>query len=89
MKQIIYMIMVVAQIILSLTSYLPQIIKLIRRKMSDDLSLASWVVSLLDFSTYQILLITGDGGIVLNLINALQILQIVIVIILIRQYQKL
>ncbi len=79
--------MVAVQVVLSLTSYIPQIIKLIKRKESEDLSLASWIVSLLDFSTYQILLITGDGGVVLNLINALQILQIIAVIILIRIYR--
>ncbi len=89
MKLIIYSVMVALQVVLSLTSYIPQIIKLIKRKESDDLSLTSWMLSLFDFSTYQILLITGDGGIVLNLINALQILQIMVVIILIRQYQKM
>ena len=87
MKLFIYTAMVAVQVVLSLTSYIPQIIKLIKRKASEDLSLASWIVSLLDFSTYQILLITGDGGVVLNLINALQILQIIAVIILIRIYR--
>ena len=86
LKLFIYTAMVAVQVVLSLTSYIPQIIKLIKRKASEDLSLASWIVSLLVFSTYQILLITGDGG-VLNLINALQILQIVAVIILIRIYR--
>ncbi len=88
MKLIIYTVMVAVQVVLSLTSYIPQIVKLIKRKMSDDLSLTSWVMSLLDFTTYQILLIAGDGGLVLNLINALQIVQIIVVIVLIRLYQK-
>ena len=88
MKIIIYTVMVAVQVVLSLTSYIPQILKLIKRKTSDDLSLTSWVISLLDFTTYQILLITGDGGLILNLINALQIVQIVVVIILIKVYQK-
>ena len=87
MKLIIYSVMVALQVVLSLTSYIPQIIKLIKRKESDDLSLTSWMLSLFDFSTYQILLITGDGGIVLNLINALQIMQILAVIFLIRIYR--
>ena len=87
MKLIIYSVMVALQVVLSLTSYIPQIIKLIKRKESDDLSLTSWLLSLFDFSTYQILLITGDGGIVLNLINALQIMQILAVIFLIRIYR--
>lgn len=87
MKLIIYSVMVALQVVLSLTSYIPQIIKLIKRKESDDLSLTSWMLSLFDFSTYQILLITGDGGIVLNLINALQIMQILAVILLIRIYR--
>jgi len=88
MKIIIYTAMVAVQVVLSLTSYIPQIVKLIKRKMSDDLSLTSWVMSLLDFTTYQILLIAGDGGLVLNLINALQIVQIVVVISLIGIYRK-
>jgi len=88
MKLIIYYAMVIVQIVTSLTSYIPQIIKLLRRKESEDLSLASWVMSLIDFSTYQILLISGDAGLVLNLINALQIMQIIFVIILIRAYGK-
>ena len=88
MKIIIYTVMVAVQVVLSLTSYIPQILKLIKRKTSDDLSLTSWVISLLDFTTYQILLITGDGGLILNLINALQIVQIIVVIILIKVYQK-
>ncbi len=87
MKLIIYTTMVVVQVILSLTSYFPQIVKLIKRKSSDDLSLSSWLMSLMDFSTYQILLISGDGGLILNLINALQIIQIIVVIVLIRLYQ--
>lgn len=87
-RSIVYSTMVIVQVVLSLTSYVPQIIKLIKRKTSDDLSLVSWVVSLFDFSTYQILLLTGDGGLILNLINALQICQIVAVIILIKIYQK-
>ena len=87
MKLIIYSVMVALQVVLSLTSYIPQIIKLIKRKESEDLSLTSWMLSLFDFSTYQILLITGDGGIVLNLINALQIMQILVVIFLIRIYR--
>ena len=87
MKLIIYSVMVALQVVLSLTSYIPQIIKLIKRKESDDLSLTSWMLSLFDFSTYQILLITGDGGIVLNLINALQIMQILAVIFLIKIYR--
>ena len=87
MKLIIYSVMVALQVVLSLTSYIPQIIKLIKRKESDDLSLTSWMLSLFDFSTYQILLITGDGGVVLNLINALQIMQILAVIFLIRIYR--
>ena len=88
MKLIIYYAMVIVQIVTSLTSYIPQIIKLLRRKESEDLSLASWVMSLIDFSTYQILLISGDAGLVLNLINALQIMQIIFVIILIRAFGK-
>ena len=88
MKLIIYYAMVIVQIVTSLTSYIPQIIKLLRRKESEDLSLASWAMSLIDFSTYQILLISGDAGLVLNLINALQIMQIIFVIILIRAYGK-
>lgn len=88
MKLIIYYAMVVVQIVTSLTSYIPQIIKLLRRKESEDLSLASWIMSLIDFSTYQILLITGDAGLILNLINALQIMQILVVIVLIRLFQK-
>ena len=87
MKLIIYSVMVALQVVLSLTSYIPQIIKLIKRKESEDLSLTSWLLSLFDFSTYQILLITGDGGIVLNLINALQIMQILAVIFLIKVYR--
>lgn len=87
MKLIIYSVMVALQVVLSLTSYIPQIIKLIKRKESEDLSLTSWLLSLFDFSTYQVLLITGDGGIVLNLINALQIMQILAVIFLIRIYR--
>ena len=88
MRMIIYTAMVAVQVVLSLTSYFPQIVKLIKRKSSDDLSLTSWVISLLDFTTYQILLIAGDGDLVLNLINALQIIQIVAVIVLIRLYQN-
>ena len=88
MKLIIYYAMVVVQIVTSLTSYIPQIIKLLRRKESEDLSLASWIMSLIDFSTYQILLIAGDAGFILNLINALQIMQIFVVIVLIRLFQK-
>ncbi len=88
MRIIIFNTMVVVQIVLSLTSYLPQIVRLIRRKKSDDLSLTSWMISLLDFTTYQVLLIAGGGGLILNVINGLQIIQIVAVIILICLYRE-
>ena len=61
--------MVVVQIVMSVTSYIPQIIKLIKRKSSDDISLGSWIFSLVDFGTYQILLIFGDEGFILNFIK--------------------
>lgn len=80
--------MVVVQVVLSLTSYVPQIIKLIKRKTSDDLSLSSWFISLADFTTYQILLIAGDGGLILNTLNGLQIVQIVVVIVLIMRFKN-
>ena len=82
------MAMVVVQVVLSLTSYVPQIIKLIKRKESDDLSLLSWFISLGDFTTYQILLIAGDGGLILNMLNGLQIVQILVVIGLIIRYKE-
>ncbi len=79
--------MVVVQIVMSLTSYIPQIIKLLQRKSSDDISLSSWYVSLVDFGTYQVLLIAGEEGFILNCLNALQIIQIMIVILLVQRYR--
>ncbi len=86
-KYIIYYLMVVVQIVMSVTSYIPQIIKLIKRRSSDDISLGSWIFSLVDFGTYQILLIFGDEDFILNFINALQIVQILAVIILVKKYR--
>lgn len=80
--------MVVVQIVMSLTSYIPQIIKLLKRKSSDDISLSSWYFSLIDFGTYQVLLIAGEEGFVLNCLNALQIIQIILVIYLVTKYKS-
>ena len=80
--------MVVVQIVMSLTSYIPQIIKLVKRKSSEDISLGSWLFSLVDFGTYQVLLLLGDEGVILNCLNALQILQILLVIYLVVKYRK-
>lgn len=87
-KFIIYRLMVVVQLVMSLTSYIPQIIKLIKTKHSDDISLGSWWFSLIDFSTYQVLLILGNESLTLNILNGLQILQIIAVIVLVIRYRK-
>ena len=83
-----YSLMFVVQIVLSLTSYIPQIVKLFKRKSSDDLSLTSWIISLVDFGTYQCLLLLGNESFVLNLLNALQIVQISVIIVLILRYRR-
>ena len=85
---LIYYAMAVVQVVMSLTSYIPQIIKLIKTKRSNDISLWSWILSLIDFTSYQILLLTGNSGWMLNTLNALQIIQIIFVIVLIKIYRQ-
>ncbi len=86
--KLIYYTMAAVQVVMSLTSYIPQIIKLIRTKRSNDISLWSWILSLIDFASYQILLLTGNSGWMLNTLNALQIIQIIFVIVLIKIYRQ-
>lgn len=87
-KFIIYRLMIVVQLVMSLTSYIPQIIKLLKTKSSEDISLGSWWFSLIDFGTYQALLILGKESPILSILNGLQILQIITVIVLVIKYRK-
>ena len=87
-KNWLYVAMMLTQIVMSTTAYTPQIVKLIRRKSSDDLSLGFWYICLIDFVSYQILLWVTDVQIALHAINLLQIVQIVVVIGLVKYYRN-
>ena len=86
-KNGLYVVMMLIQIVMSTTAYTPQIVKLIRRKSSDDISLGFWYICLTDFISYQILLWATDAQLTLHVINLLQIIQIIVVIGLIKYYR--
>ena len=62
MRLVIYYIMGVVQVVLSLTSYIPQIIKLVRTRSSEDLSLLTWVISFFLINSKQANPLLLSGG---------------------------
>ena len=87
-KYAFYGIVFVIQIILSSVSYIPQIIKLLKVKDSKGISLASWMVSLFDYASYQLLLMLDNASLPLQILNIVQMLQILMVISLIHKYEN-
>ena len=82
-----YWLIFVVQIIMSATSYVPQIVKLIKEKDSKGVSFASWAMSLFDFASYQALLIFDNASIALHALNIIQMMQILTVMFLVKKYE--
>ena len=55
-------------------SYLPQIIKMIKRKSSDDVSIGTWVIWAINSSIYLLYLILSSENIWLVLSQSLEVL---------------
>ena len=62
MKTVIYLVLTIALAILSIFSYVPQIIKIIKTKSVKDLSLASWISYDLYFTLYITLLLIDSAS---------------------------
>ena len=69
-------------------SYLPQIVRLVKRKTSGDLSMGAYFMSLADILTYEALLVTGDAEMMLHALNCIQLAQVAAVLILASLYRK-
>lgn len=87
-REVFYWIIFVVQIFFSVTSYIPQIVKLIKVKNSTGVSMMTWFISLFDFGSYQLLLILDDVSLVLQILNLLQLVQICIILVLIKRYSN-
>ena len=74
LKSIIYTILVASQIIFCLISYFPQIVKLIKTKKSDDISIQTWILLSFSFIDYALILIMNHANIILQILNAFELL---------------
>ena len=74
--------------VIQLYAYVPQIIKLIKTKSSDDLSLSSWVIWIVSYLCYlgYVLITDSDGGIVF--LVGVELVFTVIITVLILVYRK-
>ena len=63
MKDYIYVGLTLVLTILSITSYTPQLIKIIKTKSVEDISLAGWIIYDIYFALYIALLLYDSAGI--------------------------
>lgn len=87
-KEIIYIILVVSQIIFCIISYLPQIIQLLRTKKSEDISISTYVLLTLSFIDYSLILIMDSVHISLIILNTFELTLCLLTTILVIRYKK-
>ncbi len=88
MKEIIYAGLTIILTVLTVTSYIPQMIKIIRTKSVKDLSLAAWFIYDLYFALYILLLLLDSAGFGLIFVALLECIQCVIITLMIIYYKK-
>ncbi|MCQ2571733.1 MAG: PQ-loop repeat-containing protein [Alphaproteobacteria bacterium] len=88
MKTIFVYILLIIYTVVSLYAYMPQVIKLIRTKSSNDLSLSSWMFWILSYLCYlgYVLIESPDLGIIF--ITCLELFFTILICILILLYRK-
>ena len=88
MRNIVYISLVVSQVVFSIVSYLPQIIKQKKKKKSDDISIPTWILLSLSFIDYAIILQMDKATLSLIFLNVFELSFCIITTILVIYYRK-
>lgn len=88
MKEIIALIMLAVYTILEFVSYIPQIVKILKTKHADDLSLTSWFVWMTTDISYLVYILLESPQIGVIFIGLLNLFFTMTVFLLTRYYQK-
>ncbi|MBR1453919.1 MAG: PQ-loop repeat-containing protein [Lachnospiraceae bacterium] len=88
MRELVYYIITVILTVANIASYLPQIVKLIKTKSSDDISLKSWILFDITYILYIVLAIMDEAGIGILLVSITEALSCIITTILIILFRK-
>lgn len=88
MRDLVYFTITVILTVVNITSYMPQIIKLVKTKSSSDLSLLSWIQFDITYILYIVLAVMDGAGIGLMLISVMEALLCIITTILIKVFRK-
>ena len=87
MVQIVCSVLTVFNAVFQFVSYLPQIIKLIKTKSSDDISAISWIIYVLVGLSYFVLLLLTSASVYLLTLQILAILLDSVTLFLVIKYQ--
>lgn len=87
-REICYIACTVVLTFLSVFSYTPQLIKIIKTKSVEGLSLSAWIMYDVYFVVYIVLLLLDSASPALFLISVLETLQCVIITILVCIYKR-
>lgn len=88
MRDFIYLVITIAVTIINLISYMPQIIKLIKTKSADDLSLGSYILFDSGYILYTVLMIMDHVGIGLFILQLTETTLCIITTICIAVFKK-
>lgn len=88
MRDLVYFTITAILTVVNITSYMPQIIKLVKTKSSSDLSLLSWIQFDITYILYIVLAVMDGAGIGLMLISVMEALLCIITTILIKVFRK-
>lgn len=88
MKDYIYVGLTLVLTILSITSYTPQLIKILKTKSVEDISLAGWFIYDIYFVLYIILLLYDSAGIGVLAVTLLETFESLFITVLVMIYRK-
>ena len=87
-REVLYWVFTTVIMVINLTSYIPQIIKIIRTKRSDDISLLSYVLFDLGYIMYTILMIMDKVGVGLMSLQIVETTLCILITILAYRYKS-
>lgn len=87
LRRTVYIILVASQMLFCVVSYFPQILKLIRTKKSEDISIRTWILITLSFLEYGVILLMENASPALLAMNMLELLLCLTVTVLVGVYR--
>lgn len=88
MSSTVYGVLTAVLVVLSLTSYIPQLIRIIKTKSTKDLSLVSWLLYDLYFALYMTLLVIDNASIRVIIVTTVDCMLCIIITLLILKYKN-